>query len=176
MSAVDLSTSELQRLSVLIVEDNAHMRALVRTVLHGLGIMNVRDVGSGSEALEELESFQPSILIIDWMMEPMDGIELSNKVRTAEDSPNRFAPILMITAHTTRLHVETARDAGVDEFLAKPISAKGLYERVLAIVNNPRLFVRSEGYFGPDRRRQAKTVSDNRRESEADLIERPEES
>lgn len=176
MATEDLSKSELERLSILVVEDNPHMRVLVRTILHGLGIKNVRDAGSGAEALEQLWSFQPSILIVDWMMSPMDGIKLSKTVRAIEDGPNRFVPILMMTGNTTRLHVELARDAGVDEFLAKPVSAKGLYERILAIVNNARLFVRSENFFGPDRRRQLKFVSADRRESEAELIERPADS
>ena len=60
----------------------------------------------------------------------------------------------MITGHTERHRVEAARDAGVTEFLAKPITAAHLFSRIAEIVERPRAFVRCESYFGPDRRRR----------------------
>lgn len=60
----------------------------------------------------------------------------------------------MLTGYTEHQQVVEARDAGVNEFLAKPISAKPLYQRLAAIIDNPRSFVRTKSYFGPDRRRQ----------------------
>ena len=61
----------------------------------------------------------------------------------------------MITGHTERHRVEAARDAGVTEFLAKPITAQGLFKRIAEIVERPRAYVRCADYFGPDRRRRA---------------------
>jgi DNA-binding response OmpR family regulator len=75
-------------------------------------------------------------------------------IRTNEDSPNHFLPIIMITGHSERSRVNAARDAGVNEFLVKPVTAKGLMERLSLIVNRPRNFVKSKHYFGPDRRRR----------------------
>jgi DNA-binding response OmpR family regulator len=60
----------------------------------------------------------------------------------------------MITGHTEKSRVEAARDAGVTEFLAKPVTAHNLFSRIAEIVERPRPFVRCEGYFGPDRRRR----------------------
>jgi len=83
----------------------------------------------------------------------MDGIKFTRIVRNHEHSPNPFVPIIMISGHTEKHRVEAARDAGVTEFLAKPISAKGLYQRILNVVANPRPFIKTKTYFGPDRRR-----------------------
>jgi DNA-binding response OmpR family regulator len=77
------------------------------------------------------------------------------QVRTAEDSPNPFLPIIMMTGHTERHRIFRARDSGVTEFLAKPITAKQLLMRLTNIIENPRPFVRARGYFGPDRRRRS---------------------
>ena len=59
----------------------------------------------------------------------------------------------MVTGHTERARVEAARDAGVTEFLAKPITTQNLLTRLIEVVERPRPFIRCEGYFGPDRRR-----------------------
>jgi DNA-binding response OmpR family regulator len=75
-------------------------------------------------------------------------------VRTAKDSPNPFVPIIMLTGHTEAYRVMRARDVGVTEFLAKPVSAQTLYRRLVSIVENPRQFVRAAGFSGPERRRR----------------------
>ena len=59
----------------------------------------------------------------------------------------------MLTGHTEKARVTAARDAGITEFLAKPISAKALYQRIVNVVANPRPFIKTKTYFGPDRRR-----------------------
>jgi len=87
-------------------------------------------------------------------MAPMDGLEFSRTVRTAGNSPNPFVPIIMITGHTEKHQVEAARDAGITEFLIKPITAQSLFSRIAEVVERPRAFVRCESYFGPDRRRR----------------------
>ena len=74
-------------------------------------------------------------------------------MRNATSSPNPYIPIIMVTGHTERHRVEAARDAGVTEILAKPITAQNLFSRIGEIVDHPRPFVKSVDYFGPDRRR-----------------------
>jgi DNA-binding response OmpR family regulator len=75
-------------------------------------------------------------------------------VRTSQASPNPYVPIIMVTGHTERPRVEAARDAGVTDFLAKPITVNNLIARLAEIVERPRPFVKCETYFGPDRRRR----------------------
>jgi two-component system, chemotaxis family, chemotaxis protein CheY len=73
----------------------------------------------------------------------------------------------MLTGHSEKKRVTAARDAGITEFMAKPISAKALYQRILNVVVNPRPFVKTKTYFGPDRRRSnsANYVGPERRKS-----------
>ena len=84
----------------------------------------------------------------------MDGLEFVRLLRTATNSPNPFVPVIMLTAHTETKRVMEARDAGITEFLAKPISAQQLGSRIRAVIEHPRPFVRAESYIGPDRRRR----------------------
>jgi DNA-binding response OmpR family regulator len=73
-------------------------------------------------------------------------------LRRDADSPNPYAPVLMLTAHTEASRVEAARDAGVTGFVKKPISARLLFERITSALTDTRMFVRSADFFGPDRR------------------------
>jgi len=144
----------LDRLSVLVVDDNQHMRSLVRTILESLGVSQIMEARDGAHALEKMAQTQIDLMIVDWNMEPMDGLALTRYLRTAEDSPDQFVPVIMLSGHTERARVMEARDAGVTEFMAKPVSARSLYARIVSIIENPRPFVRTAEYFGPDRRRQ----------------------
>ena len=100
-------------------------------------------------------------------MSPLDGMDFVRMVRTGNDSPNQYVPIIMLTGHTEMNRVLEARDSGVHEFLAKPISAKSLYARIRAIIENPREFVRTSMYFGPNRRRrQSATYNGSERRKE----------
>lgn len=144
----------LDSLNVLIVDDNRHMRSLVQSILHALGVKNVMEAGDAAQAFKELQHFNADVIIADWHMEPLDGLDFVRLVRTAKDSPNPYVPIIMLSGYTEYRRVTEARDAGINEFLAKPISAKALYLRFASIIDNPRPFVRTKAYFGPDRRRQ----------------------
>lgn len=145
----------LSKLRVLVVDDSKNMRMLVKTILNAIGVTIVRESVDGQSALQELRGGPIDVVIVDWVMEPMDGLEFVRQVRTAEDSPNPFLPIIMMTGHTERHRIFKARDAGVTEFLAKPITAKQLLMRLTNIIEHPRPFVRARGYFGPDRRRRS---------------------
>ncbi|TCS62098.1 response regulator [Varunaivibrio sulfuroxidans] len=145
---------DLTRLNFLIVDDNKHMRALVKSILHALGVKNVLEAQDGADAFKELRHFPADMIICDWNMSPLDGLDFVRLVRTGADSPNPFVPIIMLTGHTEMNRVMEARDSGVHEFLAKPISAKKLYSRIRSIIEQPRPFVRAGLYFGPDRRRK----------------------
>lgn len=149
-----MSGAAFNTLKALIVEDNAHMRVLLRELLNTAGIRDISEAGNGAAALHVMRERKCDLILSDLAMGPMDGIEFTRHVRTSESSQNPFVPIIMITGHTERHRVEMARDAGVTEFLAKPITAKSLYARIAEIVERPRAFVRTEAYFGPDRRRR----------------------
>ena len=150
-----MSVSAFEVLRVLIVEDNQHMRSLLRTLLNSIGIREVHEAGNGAAALEVLRDKKCDLLLSDLAMKPMDGLDLTREIRQSARSTNPFMPIIMITGYTEKHRVEAARDAGVTEFLAKPITAQSLFARIAEIVERPRAFVRCGTYFGPDRRRKS---------------------
>ena len=150
-----MSGSAFEALRVLVVEDNQHMRVLLRSLLNSLGIREVVEAGSGQVALELLRERKCDLVMTDLAMKQMDGLQFTRELRQSERSVNPFIPIIMITGHTEKCRVEAARDAGVTEFLAKPITPQSLFARIAEIVERPRAFVRSDSYFGPDRRRKA---------------------
>ena len=148
-----MSKIAFDRLSFLVVDDNSHMRRLVRSLLHGFGSRQVYEAEDGAAGLEAVETYGPDILITDWAMPIFDGLELVQMIRNPDSCKNAYIPIIMLTGHAEKQRVVQARDMGVTEFLAKPISAKALYDRIYNIAMNPRPFIRTRNYFGPDRRR-----------------------
>ena len=143
---------DFNRLRFLVIDDNAHMRRILRTLLHGFGTREVYEAEDGAAGLEAFTHYMPDIVITDWAMPIFDGLELTQMIRQPGANANPYVPIIMLTGHSEKKRVISARDAGVTEFLAKPISAKALYQRILNVVANPRPFIRTKTYFGPDRR------------------------
>ena len=164
---------EFNRLRFLVIDDNAHMRRMLRTLLHGFGAREVHEAEDGAAGLEAFTRHTPDILITDWAMPIFDGLELTQIIRQPGANSNPYVPIIMLTGHSEKKRVVSARDAGVTEFLAKPISAKGLYQRIVNVVANPRPFIKSKTYFGPDRRRNVNpnyVGTERRKGGKADII------
>ena len=155
----------LRNVRVLIVDDQDFIRSLLRHILGVLGCTHISDRANGVSAWEAIRENPPDLLIVDWEMAPMDGIELVQKVRADPASPDKFMPIIMITAHSERPRIIAARDCGVNEFVMKPVSARTLFSRLNAVIEHPRRFVRTDEYFGPDRRRKRVFVDFERRDT-----------
>jgi len=158
----------LERLSFLVIDDNKHMRGMVKGILRSLGVREISEAEDGSGGLKEMQHFNADVIVCDWVMDPLDGLDFTRTVRTGSDSPNPYIPIIMLTGFTEMSRVVEARDAGVTEFLAKPVSATKLYSRIKTIIGHPRNFIRIGKYFGPDRRRKSddKFPGPDRREKE----------
>ena len=129
------------------------MRSLITSVLRVLGAQSIREASDGGAALQVMKVAAPDIILVDWEMQPIDGLEFVKLVRRSEDSPNPFVSMIMLSGHSEHNRVLEARDAGVNEFVVKPISANSLFKRIQEVIESPRPFVKSENYFGPDRRR-----------------------
>ena len=162
-------------LKILLVDDNHHMRLVLTQILRGLGIRHILEALDGAEALQTLRHTPVDIIMTDLTMGPLDGIDLVNLLRNSPDSPNPFVPVIMITGHSTLRRVAEARDAGVNEFLAKPVTARGVIHRIGLVIEHPRPFIRSQYYFGPDRRRRAEPsfTGPYRRESDPGVVMLP---
>jgi len=142
-------------LKILLVDDNHHMRLLLGEILRALGVRQLYEAGDGAQGLQMMKSHPVDIVMTDLSMQPMDGIDFVRLLRNSPDSPNQMCPVIMITGHSTMQRVNEARNAGVNEFLAKPLTARGVIERLDRVVEHPRPYVRTSDYFGPDRRRRA---------------------
>ena len=138
----------------MVVDDNVHMRKLVVTIVQAFGATQVVEAVDGDQAWKLMREANPDVIFLDWVMEGISGIEFAKMVRTSPQTPNPFVPIIMLTGYTRVDHVRQARDAGVNEFLAKPVSVKVILSRLISVIEHPRPFVRTKSYFGPCRRRR----------------------
>ena len=130
------------------------MRKLVTSVLETLGVGQISTASDGQEGFSKFVQDNPDIVIADWHMVPMSGIELVHKIRREKNSPNKMVPIVMMTGYSALPRVAQARDTGATEFLVKPFSANDLARRIAYVINKPRDFIETSDYFGPDRRRR----------------------
>lgn len=147
-------TYQFHRISIMVVEDNMPMMDITKSLLLAFGVGNVISAQNGDVAYKRFCQYNPDIVIADWMMKPMDGISLTDRIRNAPDSPNPYVPVILMTGFSEKRRVLEARDAGVTEFLVKPFNARDLYKRIAQVIERPRQFVRSDDFFGPDRRRK----------------------
>tara|TARA_R110001606_G_scaffold234677_1_gene382396 strand:+ start:401 stop:1456 length:1056 start_codon:yes stop_codon:yes gene_type:complete len=165
--------SGLENLTVLLVEDSQQLRALLVSVLSQLGVGNIVRANDGADAIRQIKAMQTDpgsigatsidLVLSDWLMEPIDGATLLRWIRRHKDSPDRFMPFIMVSAYSDWDRVQTARNLGVNEFLAKPFSVASVFEHINAVIQDTRSFVRTDSFFGPDRRRNRKHVSDEKR-------------
>jgi len=143
----------LQTIEVLVIDDNAYMRKVIRNLLTSIGVKNVHEAVDGVSGLEAIRMFAPSLVILDWEMPLLNGAELVRIVRSPGVFPVPDVPIIMLTGHVQRWRVMEAANLGVNEFLKKPVSAKGLLDRIVAIFTRPRPMVRLGDYYGPEPRK-----------------------
>lgn len=143
-----------ERLRILLVDDNHHMRVLLSEVLRAIGVREIYEANEGAEAMRVLRESPVDIVMTDLAMPGMDGLEFVRLLRTSPDSPNQLTPVIVVSGRSTLKAVRETRDAGANEFLAKPITARGVIDRIHQIVEHGRPFIRADSYFGPDRRRR----------------------
>jgi len=159
---------DLSKLRALLIDDHQPMRLILRAMLEAFGFSDIHEANNGQEGLEMCLKLSPDIAFVDWIMDPMDGLTFTRIVRQGRRGLNPFMPIVLVTGRTDRTHVIEARDAGVTEIVAKPLSTDHLYRRVVALIEQPRNFVRTMRYFGPDRRRRREEPYDGPRRREGD--------
>lgn len=140
-------------IKVLLVEDTPPMLEIVKALLLTFGIGDVITARDGETGYELFCQHRPDIVLADWMMKRGNGIELCHRIRNEKTSPNKYVPYILLTGFSEKKRVIMARDVGITEFMVKPFTAQDLYKRIAQIIERPRQFVRSEDFFGPDRRR-----------------------
>jgi len=155
----------------LLVERNPYMRQIVETILRGYGARMITALDNSADALHALRTRPFDIVFTEYLMPGMDGEDMIYTLRRT-DGINRYVPIILTTAFTSRPRVERARDSGVTEVCAKPVSPRELFRKLASVVDNPRPFVQSAGYVGPDRRRRRDPAyaGEERRVAEAESL------
>jgi len=126
--AVDLD------MPVLIVDDYKTMLRIIRNLLKQIGFQNVDEATDGQAALERLRQRQYGLVISDWNMEPMTGLDLLREVRA--DESLRPVPFIMVTAESKTENVVAAKEAGVNNYIVKPFNAATLKNKLVAVLGD----------------------------------------
>ena len=124
--AVDLN------MNVLIVDDYKTMLRILRNLLSQLNFINIIDATDGTMALEKLRETNIGLVISDWNMEPMTGIQLLRVVRS--DDALKHIPFVMITAESKSENVIAAKEAGVSNYIVKPFNAETLKNKLVSVL------------------------------------------
>jgi CheY-like chemotaxis protein len=169
------------QICVMVVDDNAFMRNLLANTVKSFGIPDTVIEPDCATAIKKLKLSKTDpfaagigtidLIMSDYLMDGVDGNLFLHWIRTNQDVPDRFVPFVMVSGAADQFVVEQARDTGVNEFLAKPFSARSVADQILAVVNSPRQFVLAPGYFGPDRRRTNMAVTEERRKTRQSEIQ-----
>lgn len=157
------TTYSLKAFNILLVEDYEFLQQLIVGMLKSFGVGGITVCPSGNDAkglLQVLAASRSSdvkmvdIVLTDWMMPDGNGAELVKWIRNNKEDKIKFLPVILVSAFTDKNTIITARDVGANEALVKPVSGEALASRVLNVINNPRPFIQSPDFFGPDRRRK----------------------
>ena len=143
----------------MVVEDNDSMRRLIVDLLRIVGINKILSLSSGEEALQYFLTFSPDLMIVDWGLPGLSGVELSQLIRRTAFIPdprihNAMIPIILVSSRQRECDVIKARNVGITEFVLKPFSHNSLLKAIISAMVKPRHFIQTEYYTGPDRRRR----------------------
>ncbi len=122
-----------KNMNVLIVDDYNTMLRIIKNLLKQLGFPNVDEATDGSMALEKVKAKEYGLIISDWNMEPMTGLELLKEVR-GSDEAYKNTPFIMVTAESKTENVIQAKQAGVNNYIVKPFNAETLKTKMTAVL------------------------------------------
>lgn len=123
---------DLSEVEFLVIDDNQFVRRLLGEVLRSFGARKVQEVESPEAAFTQMQLRMPDIVLCDWMMSPMDGLEFLRKLRAMPRG--RHTPVIMITGHATSDHVAAALGEGADSYIVKPFNPSTLMEHIVKVV------------------------------------------
>ncbi len=142
----------LRDLVFLIADPSSYMSMLIHSMLRGFGSSKVLEVRNSIGVIHALTAQSIDLLICDARLPQHGGLQLTHAIRNKKDNEHRMMPILIMTSNSRASTIKQARDAGANMVIVKPLSAASLYDRLTWIAFNPRKFVDTATYFGPDRR------------------------
>ena len=149
LKALDLRTKR-----ALVVDDNVHSRKLLIELLRSFELVQISTSPSPADALATLRAARYDFVFCNWNQPPMDSAAFALCVRASDDPRFREVPIIILKAAAKLNEVIAARDAGITEFLAIPLSANALLQVLESAIVRKRKFVEAANFRGPDRRRR----------------------
>jgi CheY-like chemotaxis protein len=147
-----MSALQLQFESALLVDHDNRSVALLSRMVADCGLFDARVVKTGEAALQAVENFTPGIIICEGNLSDMPTADFIRTVRKSENKKLCIVPVIVVTGYTKRAIVESARDAGANLVLKKPVSTAALHKRLAWVARATRNFVEHTNYVGPDRR------------------------
>lgn len=120
-------------MNVMVVDDYSTMRRIIRNLLTQLGFTNVDEAVDGSAALNLFGQKKYGLIISDWNMEPMSGLELLKGIRTSSND-NKGVPFIMVTAESKTENIILAKQSGVNNYIVKPFNAETLKTKISAVL------------------------------------------
>ena len=123
-----------KNMPILIVDDYKTMLRIIRNLLNQLNFTNVQEAADGKTALQKLRSNPVELVISDWNMEPMTGLQLLREVRA--DANLKDTPFIMITAESKTENVVAAKEAGVSNYIVKPFNAETLKSKLVSVLGD----------------------------------------
>lgn len=191
--------NKLDNIQVLVLDGSAHAADLLREVFIKLGFSNIQVVNDGYEGIQAMKRKVVHLVFTDWELRvrkkrsplgdeaeapstdqdllPLSGAEFVRRLRRSPHSPNPFVPVVMVVNQNADEHAARARDAGVNEVVAKPLRAGDLCRRIMSLIDDKRHFITAETYKGPCRRREATPLAagaSERRVRQVRLVRRKE--
>ena len=142
---------DLSHVEVVVVDDCPIMVKLLAMILNSMDIKKLHCTTDPAQALEEVSRHRPHLVITDLFMDSIDGVTVTKTIRLCQDDELRCTPIFILSGFTDMEHVLEARDAGVNEVLAKPVNTRTIYQRICNLIERPPKFIETASYFGPDR-------------------------
>lgn len=128
MTAVD------KNMPILVVDDYNTMRRIIRNLLKQLGFGNVEEAADGGSAIAKLQEKPFSLIISDWNMEPVTGMDLLKQVRSNDQF--KHIPFIMVTAESKPENVVAAKQAGVNNYIVKPFNAETLKTKLVSVLGD----------------------------------------
>ena len=171
MLNVRSSTINLAGMSFLLADPSPHSCAIIHGIFRGFGVNRVIEARTTNDAIQVLIDQKIDLLLCEPRLPTAGGLAFIRSIRRSPENPCRTIPILVITGDTRTSVVKEARDSGANMVVAKPMSPASLYERLTWVAFNPRKYVDSPKYFGPDRRFKIEGLPDGTGHRSSDVSE-----
>lgn len=126
---------DLSQLDIMVVDDSRQMRTILTKMLGSFGVSELRFYSEGGEAFDAFCKQPADIVITDWVMKPVSGMELVRRLRTDPRCPYPDVPVIMVTSNSTPEEIEEARSAGVDAVLTKPLRCRIVYASIAGLID-----------------------------------------